>query len=198
MDNKEIELFRGYLTTGRGQVPDVLGKLLEGLSDKELIKLRSAALEGKLAIELEQQRMANRYLASQAEMNQFISSIKQYESLSNPAKTLSGIRDTREIDGASGRTTVSYRRGCFVASCVYGNPAHPDVDVLRGFRHSFLERFAAGRSFSAWYYVNGPLLARRLDRPILKFPIRGLLWCLCRVICLLERSPLTSVTRRLA
>jgi hypothetical protein len=196
MDNKEIELFRGYLTTGQGQVPSVLGKLLDGLSDAELAKLRVAALEGKLSIELEQQRMAIRYLGARAEMNEFISAIKQYESLPNPAKSLSGIRDTREISGASGTTTVSYRRGCFVASCVYGSSSHPDVIILRGFRHAVLEQFSQGRRLSAWYYSNGLRLAKRVNGPMQKSVIRCVLWSLCRLITLAER-PLTCLLRPL-
>jgi hypothetical protein len=189
MENKEIELFRAYLTTGQGQVPTVLSRLLEGLSDEDLTKLRSAALHGKLAIELEQQSMANRHLASQVEMREFVSAINQYESLSNPFPTLSGIRDQREIYGASGRTTVSYRRGCFVASFVYADPSHPDVILLRRFRRSTLEQLTAGRSFSAWYYRNGQKAAQIVRRLFLRRPVKFCLWCLCRFLSLCERSP---------
>jgi hypothetical protein len=45
-------------------------------------------------------------------MRQFISAIEYYESLSNPLPTFSGVRDQREIHGASGKTTVTYTRGC--------------------------------------------------------------------------------------
>jgi hypothetical protein len=182
MENKDIEVFKGYLEQTKGEVPSVLGRLLQGLPEKDLAQLRLAALEGKLSIELEQQRMANRYLASQAEMREFIAAVKEYEGMSNPLTSLSGLRDQREINTATGTTTVSYRRGCFVASFVYANPAHPDVLTLKKFRRRVLERFTLGRKASAWYYAHGEELVGTVSRLGLKTTVRAFLQLLCKAL----------------
>ena len=65
---------------------------------------------------------------------------------------------------------------CFVATASFGDPDHPTVVTLRGFRDAVLTRFAPGRRFIAWYYSHGPGLARLLDRfPALKWPARLML-----------------------
>ena len=65
---------------------------------------------------------------------------------------------------------------CFVATACFGDPDHPTVVTLRGFRDAVLTRFAPGRRFIAWYYSHGPGLARLLDRfPALKRPARLML-----------------------
>jgi hypothetical protein len=50
---------------------------------------------------------------------------------------------------------------CFVATVAFGEGA-PELDVLRRFRDRVLARSAGGRAFIAWYYREGPALARWL------------------------------------
>jgi hypothetical protein len=55
-------------------------------------------------------------------------------------------------------TTPSF---CFVATACFGN-ADPRTNTLRVWRDGTLKRYPAGRRFVAWYYRNGPTLARVL------------------------------------
>ena len=60
-----------------------------------------------------------------------------------------------------GRYGVDYkedtnRKGCFVATAVYGNYDHPVVLNLRYFRDDFLNKKKWGKSFIRWYYTYGP------------------------------------------
>jgi hypothetical protein len=59
---------------------------------------------------------------------------------------------------------------CFVATVAYSNnPAHPDVVFLRKFRDQRLSKSRLGRSFIAWYYATGPMLALNMqERTYLK------------------------------
>lgn len=73
--------------------------------------------------------------------------------------------------------------GCFVATTVYGDYEHRDVRMLRSFRDDWLAERKAGRWFIAWYYSNGPSLARALDnRPRLKRGIRRIISFFVRAV----------------
>lgn len=56
-------------------------------------------------------------------------------------------------------TTPSF---CFIATACFGN-ADPRTNTLRAWRDVTLKRYPAGRRFTAWYYRNGPTLARVLS-----------------------------------
>lgn len=51
---------------------------------------------------------------------------------------------------------------CFIAGCAYGDPFHPDVEVLRMLRDCHLVDYAAGRRFIRAYYRYGPRAALAL------------------------------------
>ena len=53
---------------------------------------------------------------------------------------------------------------CFVASAVYGDDDHPDVQALRRLRDRVLLGSPSGRRFVSWYYEHGPALSRSLSR----------------------------------
>jgi hypothetical protein len=56
----------------------------------------------------------------------------------------------------------SEKKGCFIATAVYGNYNHPDVNIFRGFRDNVLQQCSLGRKFIAWYYDHGPSWAEWL------------------------------------
>lgn len=65
---------------------------------------------------------------------------------------------------------------CFVATAAYGDPSHPDVEVLRRFRDRYLMRSRAGRAFVGLYYRYSPPLARFVaKRPALRALSRAVL-----------------------
>jgi hypothetical protein len=53
-----------------------------------------------------------------------------------------------------------YRRGCYIATCVYGDYDCPQVWVLRRFRDNVLSKNAAGRLFVKTYYAISPTLVK--------------------------------------
>jgi hypothetical protein len=80
---------------------------------------------------------------------------------------------------------VSSPGACFVATVAFGEGA-PELDVLRGFRDRVLMASGAGRAFVAWYYREGPGLARVVQRaPGLRGVTRVVLQ---GVVALLERT----------
>ncbi len=51
---------------------------------------------------------------------------------------------------------------CFIATVVYDDPWHPDVNSLRSFRDKCLKTFAWGRKLVFYYYLYSPNWAARL------------------------------------
>jgi len=82
---------------------------------------------------------------------------------------------------------------CFVATAAYGDPSHPDVEVLRRFRDRYLMRSRAGRAFVKLYYRYSPPLAEFVaKRPVLKALSRAALSpavALSRLLLGLEPGP---------
>jgi len=71
------------------------------------------------------------------------------------------------------------KKGCFIATCIYQDPYHPDVQALRQFRDEKLCQHWYGRSFIWTYYRFSPQIAYWLSKkPVLrkglKFPLSHL------------------------
>lgn len=73
---------------------------------------------------------------------------------------------TSDIKTGAGNMRIESKSGatCFVASVAYDDPNHPDVMFLRGFRDHVLSKSARGQAFIAWYWKNGPKLAKVVDK----------------------------------
>ena len=69
---------------------------------------------------------------------------------------------TSDIKTGAGNMRIESKAGatCFVASVAYDDPNHPDVMFLRGFRDNVLSKSTNGQAFIAWYWKNGPKLAK--------------------------------------
>ncbi len=66
---------------------------------------------------------------------------------------------------------------CFIATAAYGDPSHPDVEVLRQFRDRYLKKSRAGRAFVDFYYRYSPPVARFVEKhPVLRELSRILLY----------------------
>lgn len=65
---------------------------------------------------------------------------------------------------------------CFIASAVYADRRHPDVEALRAFRDRVLLKWRLGRQAVAAYYRHSPAWAQWLsERPALRIPLRAML-----------------------
>jgi hypothetical protein len=83
---------------------------------------------------------------------------------------------------------------CFVATAVYGDPAAPELDVLRRFRDLVLLRTEAGRRLVRAYYRYGPDLARWVkERPTMVGMFRSIL---DRVVVWLEKTDMEALSSR--
>lgn len=81
-----------------------------------------------------------------------------------------------EEDEEDQQTVTVAGGGCFIATCAYGDPHHPSVEVLRMVRDLHLSSFAAGRMFIRYYYRHSPGVARQLSpHPWARAIVRGVL-----------------------
>lgn len=63
--------------------------------------------------------------------------------------------------------------GCFIATAAYGDPSHPDIDVLRDVRDKHMLTNAPGRIFVSLYYKYSPPMAEYISgKPATRFVIR--------------------------
>lgn len=63
---------------------------------------------------------------------------------------------------------------CFIATAVYRDPFHPDVQALRDFRDSYLMRGSSGRAFVRAYYKYSPPVADFIAaHEALRLPLRA-------------------------
>ncbi|WP_273447104.1 CFI-box-CTERM domain-containing protein [Neolewinella agarilytica] len=91
------------------------------------------------------------------------------------AKIVKIIRDGTENIG---KFKPPPSKDCFVATAVYQNPDHPQVDALRRWRDGALRDSVAGRAFIRWYYRVGPHLAKGVElmpgsRGVLRWVLDG-------------------------
>ena len=56
------------------------------------------------------------------------------------------------------------KQGCFIATAIYQNPLHPQVEKIRNFRDTQLTNHLYGRTFIAIYNSIGPHLAKPIER----------------------------------
>ena len=72
---------------------------------------------------------------------------------------------------------------CVLVSEVYNSTTVHEVIVLRAFRDRYLMQFRFGRKFIAWYYDNGPKMARVVKRaPFLKPVLKPVLWVIACLV----------------
>jgi hypothetical protein len=86
-----------------------------------------------------------------------------------------GCADSNEVSATtSGDIDDHVYINCFIATAVYGNTCHPDVQALRRFRDKYLMTNPAGRAFVGLYYRYSPPLAGFIaSHETLRAPLRA-------------------------
>lgn len=86
--------------------------------------------------------------------------------LENLAKTL-GYDKVNSVSipkVGSQSTEIEKRKGCFIATAVYGSPMAKEVDLLRYLRDEVLQKSLLGRLFVSIYYLISPPIAKIIAR----------------------------------
>lgn len=79
------------------------------------------------------------------------------------------------IVSQQGNDAAGQKKGCFIATAVYGSDMAPEVEVLRNFRDSRLLPHPLGLRFVEWYYKTSPRLANWIEpRPFVRKVVRML------------------------
>jgi len=116
-----------------------------------------------------------------------IAAIKEVELLKSAVRSKKVEHATYSVEMPAGCLTVSvYKKSmCFVATVCFGAYAS-ETDTFRRWRDTVLIHHAIGRSFIAWYYSNGPVIARLVQDVPSALPL--VRWVLRRFAAQLLRS----------
>lgn len=180
MSENNFELVKRELSTDPAQGA-ILARVLQNLSPAEIERLKNKAAEGKMAIELEQISKAHQFEASSADIEQFIQNVRMLEM--SQRNKFSTYKTSGTFKTATGTTTIEAKKGCFVATQVYGDRMHPNVVLLRDFKDKWLEQNGCGKRLCCIYYHFGPYIAASpFGRGQSARVIRKVLDLLCRVL----------------
>jgi hypothetical protein len=175
MDKYSVEIVRKQFISGEIQPGTILSKVLSDLPSDDIEALRRKAAEGMLGLELEKLAQLNRFQASSVEIREFIDVIKELESQTRQGFP-SRYTAVGEFNTASGKTTITAKKGCFIATAVYNDYNHPIVIELREFRDEFLENHLFGNIFIKVYYFLSPSIASIIAKSsLLKILIKKIL-----------------------
>lgn len=82
----------------------------------------------------------------------------------------------KAIDSVSTQQAQNKSSGCFVATAVYGTPDAEQIEYLRFFRDTALEKCTVGRAFIRWYYKYGQIAANYIStKPNIKMLVRSII-----------------------
>jgi len=146
--NHDITKLRNDLLQGQIPSGSILERVIGDLNPSELQKLREQAANGLLGLELEKLAMSHRLESSSVDIDGFIQKVKELE---RSLGQYSRYNAKGEFETASGRTTIEVKKGCYIATAVYGSETHPNVLLLKKFRDEFLMKRNWGRIFCRTY-----------------------------------------------
>ncbi len=179
MVGSELDIIKGQLLSGNIQAGSVLARVLNDLPAQQMDQLRLRAAEGVLGLELEKLAMSQRFQSSSVEIKEFIERIKELET---SASRMTRFKATGDFETASGKTTITAQKGCYIASVVYESKYHHKVLLLRDFRDNYLLDNMFGYQFCRVYYKVSPYLAKYLSHNPIKYFTKLVLDIICKII----------------
>jgi hypothetical protein len=132
----------------------LLANAYSGLTQEEISELRKKAAEAKLKIDLERAAINDRLQSSSLDLDTFINNARKLDA--NHSSLSSSYRMEGTFSTASGETKITSKKGCFIATSVYGSYNHPNVVILRKFRDDVLSKTIVGICFCEFYYLLSP------------------------------------------
>jgi hypothetical protein len=159
-----------------------LQRLMQELSPEERARLKQKTAEGLLSNELERLRASHQFGISSDDMDMFMQNVQRMERL-HRGNAMSSYDMRGTFKTPSGETQINSKKGCYIATAVYGSFEHPNVLLLRRFRDQHLEESMVGRCLCACYYWASPWLAQGLfSKGAPRSAMRKVLDGVCRIL----------------
>jgi hypothetical protein len=135
---------------------------LAGLTPEQAQTLLLKAAEERLKLEVLAKQQSLDFAAGQRAID---SHTETFNSLEKQGRLTRQVV-VSDVKTGAGQMRIESKSGatCFVASVAYRDPNHVDVIFLRQFRDEQLSRSVWGEAFIRWYWINGPKIARFVDR----------------------------------
>lgn len=160
---------------------------LSRLNKQQVQNLMTKAAEESLRLEVKSREQNMDYVVGKKAAEDHIDTFAMLDKSGH----LTRQSVTSDIKTGAGNMRIESKAGatCFVASVAYDDPNHPDVMYLRGFRDNELNNSAGGRAFIAWYWRNGPKLARVVGKSsLLRDMSRCVIFWIVRLLKLRRRD----------
>jgi hypothetical protein len=156
-NNNNVQLHNNGLRAG-----SLIEQSLSRLTEQQAQNLMSKAGEEALRLEVKNREQNMDYLAGKKVMEDHI---EVFATLEKGGRT-TRQSVTSDIKTGAGNMRIESKSGatCFVASIAYGDPNHPGVMFLRGYRDNILSKSKTGQAFIEWYWVYGPKLANVISK----------------------------------
>jgi len=140
----------------------LIGQSLSRLNQEQVQNLMLKAGEEALRLEVKNRVQNLDYTAGKKAIEDHVETFNMLDkrgkttrqSVVSDVKTGAG---NMRIESKSGAT-------CFIASVAYRDPNHLDVMFLRKFRDERLIKSNFGKLFVKWYWINGPRIAKLINR----------------------------------
>jgi hypothetical protein len=158
-NNNTVQLHNGGLRAG-----SLIEQSLTRLNEEQTQVLMAKAAEEALRLEVKNREQNMDYVVGKKAAEDHIEAFNMLEKRGRTTRQTVAS----DIKTGAGNMRIESKSGatCFVASVAYNDPNHPDVLFLRAFRDTVLSTSKSGRSFIAWYWRNGPQLAKIVGKSI--------------------------------
>ncbi len=156
MQEKEQAIVKSGLINGQIVPGSMLSRLLAELPTEDYEMLKMKALEGVLSIELERMKMQDKFSYAQEDMNNIIRTVRELERSHAGKMTYREVKG--EFDTATGKTTVTSKSTCYIATYVYEEEDQYQLQILRKYRDEKLKKRYAGRILISIYEFISPKL----------------------------------------